>query len=140
MANPSEPIGSLIRKKIKEDGRTAAQLCLLLEMTRGNLDKIYQKDSITTDLLARFCLVLNYDFFQHVNPYSEGMGRTRTETEEKLLRERIALQAHEISLLRGQIEEGAGRLRDKEEIILLQREKIAMLEQKLFQITSKQGN
>jgi DNA-binding Xre family transcriptional regulator len=63
-------LGEIIRRRIKEDPRTAREICSEVGMTRGNLDKIYKKDAVNTDLLAKLCIVLDYDFFQYVNPFT----------------------------------------------------------------------
>jgi DNA-binding Xre family transcriptional regulator len=62
-------IGEIIRKVIRDDKRSAKEISIAVGMIRGNLDKIYKKNSINTELLARFCTTLRYDFFQHVNPF-----------------------------------------------------------------------
>lgn len=141
------PIGTIIRQKIKEDGRTAKAICELMDMTRGNLDKIYQKESIATDLLAKFCTVLKYDFFVHVNPnrtpeIKAGLHETLAAGENTELKE---AQAHirelerEITFLTEQVADLKRNLLDKDEIISLQKEKIAMLQSKLAEKTSSKG-
>lgn len=62
-------LGEIIRRAVRDDSRSAKELCDLLGMSRGNMDKIYKKDSINTDLLAKLCTILNHDFFQYVNPF-----------------------------------------------------------------------
>jgi DNA-binding Xre family transcriptional regulator len=62
-------LGEVIRRKIRDDRRSAQEICNELGMSRGNLDKIYKKDSINTDLLAKLCVLLQFDFFEYVNPF-----------------------------------------------------------------------
>jgi DNA-binding Xre family transcriptional regulator len=62
-------LGEVIRRRIRDDKRSAQDICDALGMSRGNLDKIYKKDSINTDLLARLCVLLEFDFFDYVNPF-----------------------------------------------------------------------
>jgi DNA-binding Xre family transcriptional regulator len=62
-------LGELIRRRIRDDRRSAQEICNELGMSRGNLDKIYKKDSINTDLLAKLCVLLQFDFFEYVNPF-----------------------------------------------------------------------
>lgn len=62
-------LGEIIRRSVRDDHRSAKEICDAVGMSRGNLDKIYKKDSVNTDLLARLCTVLDHDFFQYVNPF-----------------------------------------------------------------------
>lgn len=62
-------IGEVIQLKVRNAEKSAIEICRMLGMSRGNLDKIYKKDALATDVLAKFCLVLGYDFFTHVNPF-----------------------------------------------------------------------
>lgn len=57
-------IGEIIRRAVRDDPRSAKEICDIVGMSRGNLDKIYKKDSVNTDLLAKLCTTLNHDFFQ----------------------------------------------------------------------------
>lgn len=63
------PLGKVIQQKIREDKRTAKSISGELGMTPTNLSKIYSKTSLNTELLAKLSIVLEYDFFVHVNPY-----------------------------------------------------------------------
>lgn len=62
-------LGEVIRRRIRDDHRSAQEICDALGMSRGNLDKIYKKDSVNTDLLAKLCILLQFDFFDYVNPF-----------------------------------------------------------------------
>jgi hypothetical protein len=62
-------IGEVIRRRIRDDKRSAQEICDALGMSRGNLDKIYKKTSVNTDFLARLSTLLNFDFFDYVNPF-----------------------------------------------------------------------
>ncbi|MFN8393871.1 MAG: hypothetical protein U0176_04285 [Bacteroidia bacterium] len=62
-------LGEVIRRRIRDDERSAKEICDHLGMSRGNLDKIYKKDSLNTDLLAKLCVLLDFDFFDYVNPF-----------------------------------------------------------------------
>ncbi|MCD7721071.1 MAG: hypothetical protein LUC86_05730 [Prevotellaceae bacterium] len=65
-------IGSLIRKELKDSGRTvtwfAAQICC----TRTHAYKIFRSESIDTGLLERVSRVLRHDFFGDVSRSLEG--------------------------------------------------------------------
>jgi hypothetical protein len=68
----NKSLGELIRLKIRDDNRSAKEICAALGMSRGNLDKIYKKDSLNSDLLAKVSVLLNHDFFQYVNPFRKA--------------------------------------------------------------------
>jgi len=111
-------------------------------MSRGNLDKIYHKDSVNTDLLAKFCLVLNHDFFAHVNPFrrAEGDGSRRLPRLSVVAEDDVyevaagRLQAgmaqleratQELDFLRQALQDAKSSHKDKDEIISLMKDKIA---------------
>lgn len=134
-------LGEIIRQKIRADGRTAKVICELLGMSRGNLDKIYHKESINSDLLAKVSVALGYDFFKHVNPFrkdelengtpaiwAEGVKEeyTYNSVHNKL---RDAVQKlescqQELNYLKIAVEDAKRSLNDKDEIIALMKEKL----------------
>lgn len=137
-------LGEIIRQKIREDGRTAKVVCAELGMSRGNLDKIYHKDSVNTDLLAKISEVLGYDFFVHVNPFRrEELARGRTGSpfslvegnseisaaEEKLGEAHAELERleQEMAFLKANLQDLKTHLADKDAIISLQQDKVAYL-------------
>ncbi|MCD8265682.1 MAG: hypothetical protein LUC33_00865 [Prevotellaceae bacterium] len=69
-------IGSLIRRELKQSGRTvtwfAAQICC----TRTHAYKIFNKESIDTELMRRISRVLGHDFFQDL---SRSLGEEAAE-------------------------------------------------------------
>ena len=133
-------IGEIIRQKIKEDRRTAKVICEELDMSRGNLDKIYHKASISTKLLARFSKVLNYDFSAHLGATNDedeedtkllkdGEHHYGDSIEMRIAREKIQSQERELGYLDQTISTMKNSLHDKDEIINLQKDKISLLEQ-----------
>ena len=56
-------IGELIRKTLKEQGRSPSWLAEKLPCSRGNLYKIFKKSSINTELLQKIEDELNIGFF-----------------------------------------------------------------------------
>lgn len=56
-------IGSIIRQKLQEQGRSAAWLAKQIPCTRNNVFKIMRKPHISTDLLLRISKILDYNFF-----------------------------------------------------------------------------
>ena len=141
-------LGEVIRQKIREDGRTAKVICEELGMSRGNLDKIYHKDSLNTDLLAKLSVVLNYDFFTHVNPYRKGevegirrLARFKTSVSDeafeaannRLQEGLIQLERaeQELEYLRASLKDAKSAHQDKDEIISLMRDKTAQQDEKI---------
>jgi transcriptional regulator with XRE-family HTH domain len=152
----SRILGEIIRQKIREDGRTAQVIALELGMSRGNLDKIYHKESVNSDLLARLCISLNYDFFQHVNPFrsdefalSRGIhpavGRAEDPQSQYLspseqirdLTTELDRNARELEFLEQNLRDLKKSLADKDEIISLQKDKIAYLTEQLDELKEK---
>lgn len=133
----------MIRQKIRADGRTAKVICEELGMSRGNLDKIYHKESINSDLLAKISMTLGYDFFKHVNPFrkdelengtpavwAEGVKEeyTYNSVHNKL---RDAMQKldrckQELNFLKTAVEDAKRSLNDKDEIIVLMKDKLSV--------------
>lgn len=56
-------IGKLIKKVLKEQGRTTVWLAQQVPCSPNHLYKIYSKASINTDLLKRISKILNHNFF-----------------------------------------------------------------------------
>ena len=140
-----EKIGEIIRNRVKSDGRTAKIICAEMEMSRGNLDKIYHKESLSTDLLAQFSTVLNYDFFEHVNPFRNGdllpergvipLGKVQKEItlkavsrEVESFSDQLIIAEKELEYAKENLSIARSSLQDKEEIIQLQKEKILQME------------
>ena len=135
-------LGEIIRQKIRADGRTAKVICEELGMSRGNLDKIYHKESINSDLLAKISISLGYDFFKHVNPFrkeelengaatmwTSGVKEEYTnQSAHKKLREamqKLDRVKQELTYLKNAVEDAKRSLNDKDEIIALMKDKLA---------------
>jgi len=58
-----EPIGELVRQELKAQERTIAWFARKLCIDRSNVYRLFQKNSVDTDLLMRISIVLNKDFF-----------------------------------------------------------------------------
>lgn len=138
-------LGEIIRRAIRDDNRGAKEICDSIGMSRGNLDKIYKKDSINTDLLAKLCTTLNHDFFQYVNPFvmaerdgprlygaEDDPGERRTPISRL---NRCLGDLHEAQKDLDHMEKELGQIKahlnDKDMIILLQKDKLEILTQKL---------
>jgi transcriptional regulator with XRE-family HTH domain len=152
----SKVLGELVRQKIRENGRTAQSIALELGMSRGNLDKIYHKDSLNSDLLARLSLSLNYDFFQHVNPFrTEEFSKARSSSNQRgrledpqmpyhspseqirELMQELDRNSRELDYMEQNLIDVKKSLADKDEIISLQKDKIAYLTERLDDLLDK---
>ncbi|MBI4929413.1 MAG: helix-turn-helix transcriptional regulator [Bacteroidetes bacterium] len=58
-------IGQLIEKKRKELSIKKVELARRVGTSRENVTMITYRKSIQVDMLRKFCVALNYDFFQH---------------------------------------------------------------------------
>ncbi len=56
-------VGSLIRKVVDEQGRNIKWLAEKLNCDRTNIYKIFNRENIDTNLLNRFCEILDHNFF-----------------------------------------------------------------------------
>lgn len=63
-------IGSIIKNELLRQERSVAWFARKLCCERANVYKIFNKQSLDTELLKRISLVLNHDFFQY---YSERL-------------------------------------------------------------------
>ncbi|MEN9947669.1 MAG: hypothetical protein RL106_492 [Bacteroidota bacterium] len=57
-------IGQEIKRVVKKRGITVEELAKALNVSQPNIFDIYRRESIDTDLLERFCKVLNFNFFK----------------------------------------------------------------------------
>lgn len=139
-------LGELIRRRVRDDDRSAQEICDALGMSRGNLDKVYKKDSLNTELVARLCVLLKFDFFEYVNPFrmtgTEGVPKLRGADEDfseyrtpitrlqKCLGELHDAQ-RELDQLEKEVVMLRNHLSDKDHIISLMKDKISLLEHRL---------
>ena len=73
-------IGSLIKNKLKEDGRSVSWLAKKICCDRTNIYKIFKKSSINASLLQKIGKILGTDFFMY---YSDNNQNTNKNAEEK---------------------------------------------------------
>lgn len=66
----SIPIGELIKKELKKQGRSVTWLAAELGYSRGHLYRLFAKNWIYTDLLYKISRMLKHDFFKY---YSEEL-------------------------------------------------------------------
>ncbi len=77
-------IGSLIREKLKEDGRSALWLAEKIHYKRNNLYNIFDKSSIDTDVLFKINMALRFDFFVY---YSELYRNMREDADKDAIQD-----------------------------------------------------
>ena len=58
-----EHIGQVIKQELERQERTVVWLARKLSCDRSNIYRIFQKESIDTNLLVRISVILQYDFF-----------------------------------------------------------------------------
>jgi len=56
-------IGALIKKQLKEDGRSMVWFAEKLNYERANIYRVLNRPYIATDLLLRISRILDHDFF-----------------------------------------------------------------------------
>ena len=66
------PIGKLIQVKLEEKGLPVAWLAEQIPCGRANVYKIFNKQSIDTEMLRRISVILEFDFFQY---YSQQLKK-----------------------------------------------------------------
>ena len=64
------PIGKLIKEKLDEKGLSAVWLAERVPCSRANIYKIFNKNSVDTEMLFRISLILEFDFFLY---YSQNL-------------------------------------------------------------------
>lgn len=121
-------VGKLVQTVFQRSGLKMTAFADRMETTRQNVYKIFQRESLSTDLLFRLSEELDYDFFLHLSrisgsgdaelraeeahvPYGEGPGMAAA------LRRELQAAHDRIQILQDQVH-------DKDEIIELMRFKV----------------
>ena len=60
-------LGTMIKRELKEQGRTVVWLARTINMERSSIYKIFERNSLDVVLLVRISLVKNHDFFQDIS-------------------------------------------------------------------------
>lgn len=58
-------IGQQVKNKVEQLGMNKSEFGRRINMSRQNVDSIFNRPSVDTELLAKISEVLNYDFFQY---------------------------------------------------------------------------
>lgn len=71
-------IGQLTREKVTESGIEISRICNFLKCSEEEIEKMYESESLDTEILLRWSKLLKYDFFrlysQHLMLYTSSMG------------------------------------------------------------------
>ena len=62
-----EPIGSLIKEELEKQERSISWFARKLACDRSNVYRLFQKESIDTNLLTRISVILGRDFFSELS-------------------------------------------------------------------------
>lgn len=75
---PMLPIGQLIKEELASQERTVSWFARKLHLDRSNVYRLFQKNSVDTDLLGRISLILDRDFFEELSSsFRERRGNAR---------------------------------------------------------------
>lgn len=62
-----KPIGSLIKEELERQERSISWFARKLSCDRSNVYRLFQKESIDTNLLTRISILLGRDFFSELS-------------------------------------------------------------------------
>ena len=105
-------IGSLLNQLVTESGIELSRICNFLNCTEEELEKMYKHKSLDTEILLRWCKLLEYDFFriysQHLILYAPpSAGKEKGNKKSNLPRFRKNIYTKEvIDFIIEQIETG----------------------------------
>lgn len=74
-------IGKIIRQELRNQGRTVTWFAKCLYCDRTNVYKIFQRESVDSELLYRISRILSHDFFKY---YSRELEEDEGEGEEEI--------------------------------------------------------
>ena len=64
-----KPIGILIKEELEKQERSITWFASKLSCDRSNIYRLFQKESIDTNLLVRISILLGKDFFSDLSDY-----------------------------------------------------------------------
>ena len=64
-----KPIGILIKEELEKQERSITWFARKLSCDRSNIYRLFQKESIDTNLLVRISILLGKDFFSDLSDY-----------------------------------------------------------------------
>lgn len=72
-----KPLGELIKEELSVQERTITWFASKLCMDRSNVYRLFQKNSLDSDLLMRISLILGKDFFKLLSENLEERQKSR---------------------------------------------------------------
>ncbi len=72
-----KPIGILIKEELERQERSISWFARKLACDRSNIYRLFQKESIDTNLLARISILLGRDFFSDLSQYIKEKGKSQ---------------------------------------------------------------
>ena len=66
-----KPIGILIKEELEKQERSITWFARKLSCDRSNIYRLFQKESIDTNLLVRISILLGKDFFSDLSDYEK---------------------------------------------------------------------
>ncbi|REC44239.1 transposase [Chryseobacterium pennipullorum] len=80
-------IGQLIEKTVTESGMETSRICNFLKCNIEDVEKMYQSENLSTNILLRWSKLLRYDFFrlysQHLILYAPALIQEKKEIDKK---------------------------------------------------------
>lgn len=70
------PIGKLIKEELQAQERSVSWFARKLHLDRSNVYRLFQKNSIDTDLLSRISIILGRNFFEPLSDNIRERNRT----------------------------------------------------------------
>lgn len=72
-----KPIGILIKEELEKQERSISWFARKLSCDRSNVYRLFQKESIDTNLLTRISILLDRDFFADLSEYIKEKGKSQ---------------------------------------------------------------
>lgn len=73
------PIGSLIKEELERQERSISWFARKLSCDRSNIYRLFQKNSIDTELLTRISIILNRNFFVEIAENTEKRAKSQNQ-------------------------------------------------------------
>ena len=73
------PIGSLIKEELERQERSISWFARKLSCDRSNVYRLFQKNSIDTELLTRISIILNRNFFVEIAENTEKRAKSQNQ-------------------------------------------------------------
>ena len=142
-------VGQAIKKRYEATGMTKTEFGRLIGVPQQHINRIFERDTMETQTLAKICQALDYNFFAlfcefptNVNAYlaavalgngdaNNNIGEAAVLAEIELYKERVgglkentSTLKDQISTLKDTVEQLKSQLRDKDELIAIYKERV----------------